>query len=116
MANTGNGDYTGPVRPISGLTISRRDGGTAEIKSSLEGVVYRFSPYLNYTANDRELRSTGWDELENAMGKIPMTQAYELANSIGFIVGWKVGDPTAIVNESGHELAHCTTRKLRPHN
>jgi hypothetical protein len=117
MAETDDGDYTGRIsRPSLGLTIANRDGSTAEIKSRLEGVVYRFSPYLNYTANDREkLHSSGFVLLEKAMGRIPMTQAFELANSIGFITGRQVGDPLSIVNESGHELAHCMTMRLKNH-
>lgn len=110
MAETGNGDYTGPLHPenAQGLTMP-----FLEITSNLEGTTMKFSPYLNYTANDRQRYSSGFDLLEKRMGKIPMTQAYELANSIGKITDWNVGDPRATHPESGDSLAKCMTTKLK---
>jgi hypothetical protein len=110
--------HVGTLRPTLGITIGNPNnpphfGG--EIRGDLPGGgvgVLRFEPFVNYTANDRQRFNSGFKLMEQSMGKIPMTQAYELANSIGMITGWNVGDPYGIY-ESGHEVALCVTRKLK---
>jgi len=114
----GNADYVGNLTPQNalGLTIGRNDnpGRPVEFKSQLEGYVLSFSPYLNYTANDRGRYNSGYDRLEMRMGKVAMTQAFELGNSIAIITGMRPGHNLEdMKTEPGRVLARCMTNKLK---
>lgn len=109
------------IEPKNAQGITIYDKGTpgfvAELSSELEGgVVLRFSPYRNFTANDRQKYSSGFDLLEKRMGKVAMTQAYELANSIGAITDWNPATSKDLRREPGHVLAQCMTTELQQAN
>jgi hypothetical protein len=115
FAQMAEGGSVGKIHPgdALGLTLGNKNNPPTfrgQLSFSLPGggAGLWFSPFENFTANDRQRFNSDFVVMEKSMGKIPMTQAYELANSIGVIIDWKVG------SESGASLASCMTKKLKP--
>jgi hypothetical protein len=94
---------------VNGITITNGP-------LTVSGQTFYFSPLENYTASNRDKQNGNFPVLATEIGSFFSTQIHELGNSIAYLTGVEIGDPTGNNPtkdpDSGYQLQKCVADKL----